>query len=158
MRELTIDLELWSEAWWRDARTLAEAHFQEVDGGVEPRRRFKLDERLMGLLDEAGSLKILSARLAGEMIGYFTWNITPDVESEGLIIAQQGAWYVAPGNPGVGAKMFDRSVQVLKQFGVQCIFPHHRVQGRGSHIGRFFESRGAKLIQYTFCLWIGDDA
>jgi hypothetical protein len=39
---------------------------------------------------------------------------------------------------------------------VQCIFPHHRTQGRGARIGRFFMRRGAKHIQQTYSLWIGN--
>lgn len=155
MRSYDIVLEPWSDAWWHDARELAESHFEEVDGGVEPRRRFKLDTRLMALLDQAGSLKIVTARLGNRMVGYFTWNIAPDVESEGLLIAQQGAWYVEPGHWRLAARMFDHSVGVLKDCGVQCIFPHHRTQGRGCNIGRFFQRRGAKLTQMTYTLWIG---
>lgn len=142
--------------WWADARKLGEKHFEEVDGGVEPRRHFKLDENIMGLMDRAGAIKIIVARAAGKIVGYFTWQITPDVESEGLLIAQQGAFYVEPGYPKVAYAMFKRSVQELRAMGVQCIFPHHRLQGRGSHLGRFFEKQGAKEIQHTYVLWIGD--
>lgn len=156
MRDVVIRLEPWSERWWTDARTLAEAHFEEVDGGVEPHRPFRLDRRLMRLMDDAGVLKLLTARKNGEMIGYFTWNISPDVESEGLLIGQQGAWYVKPNHPIVAGKMFVAAVEMLKGFGVQVIFPHHRVQGRGANIGRFFEKMGAKRIQETYCLYIGD--
>lgn len=156
MPELRIAVEPWSDAFWQEAKPLAEAHFLEVDGGVEPKRRFKLDCRLMQALHDADALKIVSARRGDRLVGYFSWQITPDVESEGLMIAQQGAWYVAPGCGLVAAKMFDASVRALKACGVQCIFPHHRVQGRGANIGRFFQRRGAREIQRTYSLWIGD--
>lgn len=153
----TIAVEPWSAGWWADARPLAEAHFAEVDGGVEPRRQFKLDGRLMGLMQEAGALHLVTARSGnGDMVGYFTWQTTLDVESEGLLIAQQGAWYAWNGHFRLAVRMFDFSMEHLRSLGVQCIFPHHRMQGRGCNIGRFFRRRGAKLIQHTYCLWIGD--
>ena len=136
-------------------RALAEAHFEEVDGGVEPRRPFKLDRNLMRAMDELGVLKLITARIKGEMVGYYTWEVGPDVESEGLLIAQQGAWYVKPNHPLVAGRMFLMAVGILKAMGVKVIFPHHRTQGRGAHIGRFFEKMGAKRIQETYCLWIG---
>lgn len=153
---LTIQVEPWSESLWKDARTSAEAHFEEVDGGVEPNRPFDLDQDIMNSLQTANMLLVVTARLNKRFIGYFTWQIMPDVESKGLLIAQQGAWYVQPGNPRAAIKMFDVSIEELRLRGVRCIFPHHRVQGRGANIGKFFIRRGAKLTQHTYSLWIGD--
>lgn len=150
-----VGLEAWSDALWDEVRDLAEAHNHEVDDGVEPRRPFRLDRRLMAMMRDSGSLVIVIARQAGRPVGYFTWSVEPDVESEGLVIAQQGAWYVAPGHPRAAYLMFHESVAALKALGVQCIFPHHRTQGRGRALGRFFARLGAKEIQHTYSLWIG---
>lgn len=155
MPDYSISVEPWSDEWWAQAKPLACSHFEEVDGGVEPNRPFDLDCTLMAALDLAGCLKLVTARLSGKMVGYYTWNISPDVESRGLLIAQQGAWYVAPGHPRVAVEMFDFAVSALRQCGVKCLFPHHRVQGRGSNIGRFFKRRGATKTQDTYSLWIG---
>lgn len=152
----TVGLEPWNDAFWAEMKPHAERHFQEVDGGVEPRRPFKFNTATVQALYDLGVLKLIAARHKGELIGYFTWNISPDIESEGLLIAQQGAWYVAPGHPRIAHEMFRVSVEALKAAGVECIFPHHRTQGRGSNIGRFFMRHGAKDIQRTYCLWIGD--
>lgn len=156
MRDCVVAVEPWGEAFWRDAESLARAHFEEVDGGVAPKRQLALDVDLMTALADAGALKIITARKAGEMVGYYTWNVTSDVESMGLLIAQQGAWYVSPGHAGAAVRMFDLAVQALRDLGVSCIYPHHRTQGRGANIGRFFQRRGAKEIQRTYSLWIGD--
>ena len=153
---LTVGLEPWGDRFWGDAKTLAEAHFEEVDGGVEPRRRLRVNERVMQALSDTGMLQIVTARTNGRLVGYYTWNISEDVESEGLLIAQQGAWYVAPEHPRVAFLMFHEAVRQLKGMGVKMIFPHHRTQGRGSHLGRFFIRQGAKEIQHTYSLWIGD--
>lgn len=153
---MNVQLEPWTDELWADLKPLAEAHSQEVDGGVEPKRKFALDLRLMRLLADAGSLIVVVARQNGQAIGYFTWNIAPDVESEGLVIAQQGAWYVAPGHPRAAVELFECSMSELRACGVECVFPHHRTQGRGADIGKFFLRRGAKLIQHSYCLWIGE--
>ena len=155
MSKYVIGLESWSAQFWRDAEALAVAHFDEVDGGVEPNRPFILDCDLMQALDQAGALKIVTARRDGQLVGYYTWNVSLDVESKGLLIAQQGAWFVAPGNSGAAVRMFDLAVEKLQAMGVKCIYPHHRTQGRGANIGRFFQRRGAKEIQRTYSLWIG---
>lgn len=157
MREVAYALEPWSDELWADMERLACDHFEEVDGGVEPRRRFKLNTVMMQQMQDAGFLKVFIARQCGRLIGYFTWTMMPDIESEGLLIAQQGAWYMEPGHPGAGAALWDLAIKTLRGLDVQCVFPHHREQGRGSHIGRFFESRGAKKIQTTYCLWIGKE-
>lgn len=156
MRDVVVAETPWGDAIWAELKPLAEKHAREVDGGVEPRRPFKLDEALMKSLAAAGILHLVVARVAGKVVGYFTWNVMPDVESEGLIIALQGAWYVEPGFPRVAVRIFIASIRMLRDLGVKCIFPHHRTQGRGSAIGRFFRRQGAKHIQDTYILWIGE--
>ena len=156
-RGIHVSVEPWSTSFWTEAEALASAHFAEVEQGVEPRRHFKLDQAMMGALVDSGILRMITARSDGELIGYFTWNVVRDVQSEGLLIAQQGAWYLAQGYPRVAAQMFDASVAELRRLGVKCIYPHHRTQGRGAAIGRFFQRRGARETQRTYSLWIGGD-
>lgn len=156
MREFTVALEPWA-VMWPEARALAERHWEEVNSGVEPRRGLKVDERRMALCYDAGCLKLLVARSSEApwpMLGYFTWMLTPDLESEGLLIAQQGAFYVSPGHPRVALALARESILALRALGVQHIFPHHRLQGRGTGLGKFWKRQGAKLIQHTYSLWI----
>lgn len=154
---LQIEEEPWSARAWEEAEALAEVHFCETAGGVEPNRRFKMDRRLMALMHQQGALKIVTARQDGELVGYLTWQLGPDVESEGLLKADQGGWFVLPGYPRALVKMFDRSVELLRIAGVKVIYPHHPMQGRGARLGTFFERRGAKPMQTTYSLWIGRD-
>jgi hypothetical protein len=151
-----FQVEPWSDKFYTEVISLAEAHFEEVDGGIEPNRKLNLDTRIMQAASDAGSLILLTARKNGELVGYYTWQIALDVESAGLLIAQQGAWYVATGHPKAAFKLFDKSVIELRKRGVKCIFPHHRTQGRGKDLGKFFKRHGATLIQHTYSLWIGD--
>ena len=154
MAEHTIALEPWTDALYElEMRPLVEAHAREVEH--DARSRFKLDLAIMRTCAEHGVLRVMVARRGGRMVGYLTWNITRDVEAEGMLIAQQGGWYVAPGQWRAAVQLFDDSIDMLRTEGVERAFPHHRTEGRGKGIGRFFQRRGAKLIQHTYCLWIG---
>lgn len=152
---LVVAEEPW-DTFWPEADRLARKHWEEVDGGVEPRRTYAPDTPKMRALNAMGVLRVFSARRDGRLVGYFTWQITQDIESEGLLIALQGAWYAELGESKVGFRLFEYSIAALKALGVQMIFPHHRTQGRGSELGRFFKRWGAKHIQDTYALWIGE--
>ena len=154
-RNTVIRQESWAQLW-RDAAPLAEAHYLEVDGGVEPRRKMKVDTEQMALADLSGHLKIWTARNSGGLLGYILWTVGYDPESKGLLVAQMGPWFVLEGHAGIGARLFDVSLAGLKALGVQCCYPHHRLQGRGSRLGHFFSARGAVEIQHTYSLWIGE--
>lgn len=152
--------EPWSEQIEREGLALSEAHFDEVDHDIEPRRPFRLDHEIMRGIEAAGQLQLNTARVDGQLAAYCIWTIGPDPESEGLLIANQGPWFVAE-NPEyrglrLGTTLFRRSLDNLKARGVQCVFPHHRTQGRGSKLGTFFRRIGAKEIQRGYSLWIGD--
>jgi len=144
------------ESWERDAAQLMQKHFEEVDGNVEPRRKFKLDSQALAKAAALGYVRIYTVRRDSELLGYCTWGIEYDPESCGLLIAKQGAWYMAPGVP-YGLKLFKHCLADLKRAGVKCVYPHHRLQGRGTdRLGAWFKRLGARPIQLDYSLWIGD--
>lgn len=151
---------IYSEPWshiWPEAEALAQQHWEEVDSGVEPRRRFAVDAGLCEKMYQAGVLKCFALRCPqGHLLGYLTWQLMMDPESQGLVVAQQGAWYVAPGHARAARALFLQSLVALRAWGVKCVFPHHRAQGRGRSLGRFFQRLGAKPIQQGYSLWIGE--
>lgn len=155
-RELSIREEPWSSVW-PDAKLLALLHAREVEAGVEPRRWHAVDEIIMERMAELGVLRTWVARGAQGLVGYLVWQVTLDAEAKGLLIAQMGPWYVLPHQPRVAFELFDASIAGLKALGVQLVLPHHRTQGRGAGLGKFFQRRGAKLIQHTYSLWIGEE-
>lgn len=143
------------EAIWPAIRDLVQAHAQEVEPQGTP-RKINIDVPRMIQADRMGLVRVFTLRVDGELAGYCSWNLSWDLESEGLPIATQGAWYVVKGAPwGSAAKLFMVSLDELKQLGVQCVFPHHRLQGRGVKLGKFFEHLGAIPIQLSYQLWIG---
>jgi hypothetical protein len=140
----------------KEAALLALEHFAEVEAGVEPRRAHCVDWEGMEKAEAAGALRVYTARKGGELVGYITWTLACDLESKGLLVAQQGAWFVAPGAALAGWKLFMGSLRDLKSRGVKLVIPHHRLQGRGRGLARWFERLGAKPLQMNYSLWIGD--
>lgn len=140
---------------WPEARPLAEAHYREIE--PEGPKRFNLDLEAMMRMWQSGNHIIFGARIDGRLVGYVTWNISFDVECYGSVQAQQGAWFIDPSCRGLGAKLFDYSVEQLKRASVDYIFPHHRMQGRSVDLGPFFTRRGAVEIQRTYYKWMKED-
>src|SRR5258705_11432489 len=87
--ETLIALEPWDSVWPEVSALVAE-HHAEVDEGVEPRRPLAIDVPRMRAMSMMGVLMIVTARKGGKLVGYLTWQVMPDLESEGLLIAQQG--------------------------------------------------------------------
>jgi hypothetical protein len=141
---------------WPEGEALAASHWQEVESEAPPQRKFNPDAVALNQYSCRNLLVAITAREAGKLIGYYTWTISGDLESKGLVVANQAAWYLSPGYPKVAVRMFERSVAELKLASVKCIYPHHRLIGRGRHIGKFFTRRGAVPSQVNYTLWIGD--
>lgn len=154
MRGIAIALEPWA-AGADEGEALGHAHFEEVNRGLDPRRPYKLDRRLLDMAADCGALQIITARRNGELLGYLMWTVQPDPESEGLFYAAQGPWFLKPGYPRVAQAMWDRSIDELRRLGAAFIIPYHRVQGRSANLGRFFRRRGAVHIKEVYQLWIG---
>lgn len=149
-RGFTLGTEKFAHVW-PEAKALAQVHSAEV-GDNQPWRPFDLDLELMQKLEDVGSLKIAVARVEDKLVGYFSWQISLDVESCGNLMAQQGAFYVTPGHPHVAYCLAIWSLSFLRVLGVKYVFPHYRTQGRGKTLGRFWKRLGAKEIQTTCVL------
>ena len=158
MPSFTVGREAWDQIW-PDADALARSHFAEVEGHLARQRPYKVDAAAMKAIADAEIMWIWAARApGGALLGYCTWNILPDYESAGLLIALQGAWFVEPSARGgrVGLALYKQSLADLKVAGVQNAFPHHRLEGAGKGLGKFFTRLGATEIQHTYSLWLGD--
>lgn len=152
-----ISLEPWDQIG-SEFLALGLKHFEEVDGGVEPKRKANPVRDLFALMDAIGTQKIWGARIDGELIGYLAWSVEPDIECGGSLIAKMGPWFVSPEAKcrSAALRLWNHSIGELRLMGVQCIFPHHRMQGRGANLGKFFKRQGAKETQVTYSLWIGE--
>lgn len=139
-----------------EALKLAEEHFYEVE--PPSLKKFRLDMDSLAAAWLNGNMLIYVARDNGRMVGYITWKISFDAECYGSLFAEQGAWFADQDNPGIGTKLFDYSMQQLKEHNVKYVLAHHRMQGRGAGLGSFFERRGMVETQRTYYKWIADNA
>jgi|KBSMisStaDraftv2_1062788.scaffolds.fasta_scaffold00169_23 hypothetical protein len=149
-----IDWEPFDSAW-ADAEPLALAHSREVNNGERKGHPFKLDVELLRQMEQMGRFLVMTARLNGKLVGYLSWTLTEDAESAGVMIADQGAWYVDTATPGFGKKMLDKSIVDLKRLGIHSIQFHHQLHGRGAKLGALFTRLGAVELQHRYGLWIG---
>jgi hypothetical protein len=154
---IVLGPERW-DAVWPEIDALFAEHFSEVEGELAANRPYNLDEPMMRAMDAAEILRIFTARVDGVLAGYCMWQVTRDVESAGMLIAQHGPWFVrkAYASLMLGPKLFDHSIADLRTLGVKNAFPHHRLNGRGAKLGTFFKRRGAIETQRTYSLWLGE--
>lgn len=145
MLPLTVREETWSQVW-PEAEQLALLHHSEVRETTP----LVVDTETMFAMSKGGWLRIIAARLGPELIGYLTWQLSCSVESSGVLIAQQGAWFLLPGYPRVALQMFEESVEILKKAQVRFMYPHNRFSGRGDGLDKFFLRRGAKPLQMVY--------
>jgi hypothetical protein len=149
---LVIQLESW-QTCGAEADALGKAHFSEVGGPDEPARKYELDQQVFDFLSRSGAMRFSTARLDGKLIGYCSWNVELDPECLGTLVARQGAWFVEPGAPARAAiKLYNSALADLQLMGVTYCYPHHRIHGRGSDLGKFFSHLGAIKIQDEYSL------
>lgn len=153
---LTIRMEDFETAW-PDADALARNHFGEVAGDDEPNRPWNPDTALLKRVSKSGHFRIFTARVNEKMVGYIMWTLRIDPESKDLMIGVQGPWYVEPGAPvGAALRLFRASIKELGRMGIQNLDLHHRANGRGSSLGKFFRRLGAVPTKQEYSLWIGE--
>lgn len=147
-----IALEPWS-ACEQEADALGKIHFNEVND--DSNRPYKLDHSAMTMLAFSGNLVVITARLAGKLIGYALWTVQKDPESADLLAAEQGPWFVEPSHPRVALDTWERSLRELQRMGVRLLTLHHLFKGRGASLKKFYERQGAKHVKEVYQLWIG---
>lgn len=146
-------VELKFEAWrtvWPEASWLFARHHEEV--GASALGPLQVAEELAEALDEAGVLKIASARdMTGALVGYCMWYLGPNLESKNQMVATQGPWYSSI--PGVGLRLFDFSIKLLPSFGVTLALPHHWNTPSGVRIGGLLMKKyGAKPLEFIYAI------
>lgn len=155
--QLTLAAERWAE-FWPEAQPLMLAHHLELADEGTRRGAFNIDYVKASQLDLMNILVIVSARDAGELVGYCLWYIGSDLECAGTMTGSQGPWYVKPSHRKgtLGLNLFKASVAILKSQGIVQLFPHHWERGGGARLGSFFKRLGAVPLETVYSLWIGD--
>jgi hypothetical protein len=140
---------------WPDAIPLTVRHDDESN---KSHHGHPLDPNvlLISEMERCGSMKVVTARANGDLCGYLTWSFIPDVESQGITIAYQGAFFVDNDRKwaklNLGRKMLKWSVASLRQAGFRHFQFHHTADGRGARLGSLFCDMGAQPYQQTYSL------
>jgi hypothetical protein len=125
----------WAEPLFADHRAeLGQTQFP-LDVDVEMVKDFVADGNaiIMGLLvDES-------------LVGYCIWYITMSFESRGVVVGQQGPWYVSPQWRHHGGWLFRKSFAVLRERGVAQVSVHCAPQD-AEKFGKFFSAMGGLEI------------
>lgn len=145
-----VGLEFWP-TFWPEAEALGKDHYLEANGGVEDSAHpYRINAAEIERFNTIGAIQICSARINGKLVGYMSWTIGKDLESEGVIQATQGATYVVPKTPGIWQKMRDWSLSRLRSLGVQTVYWHAPMHGRGKKLGLALERLGASPYQMQY--------
>jgi hypothetical protein len=165
LRRETRSFEHWAwvgpETWpsmCEEGVKLAAEHFGEANPLVPQWYKYHPNMDLLGQMASAGVLKIWTARVNCELVGYILWTLSQDPEAFPQVIADQGAWYIQPkARPsGLGLALLRKSVEDLKALGVNSLHLHHPTAGRGAKLAPLFEALGASRTQVRYTLWLGE--
>lgn len=130
------------DAWERDGAKLFAEHCVAVGEAPEDWRKKNIP--LMRKLYELGLMQIMTGRCNGRMFGYLMTIISPSLESEGLITAQNTTFYAGPEFPGLGIKLQRAAVKALAERGVGEVKLQAGVRGSGERVEALFKRMGAE--------------
>lgn len=139
--------EVWIERWsdlWPDCRKMMLLHRRELKQDHFP---LDLDHARIEALEQQGGLLCLAARKSsGELVGYAIWYLMPSLESKGILLAEQGPWYVTAEHrkDGVGLELRRRSWEILRRRGVKQVMSHH--SALTPDLEKLFLREGSELI------------
>lgn len=156
MKKFEVRRERWGQLW-PDARDLFELHRAELrqeDFALSP------DHPMIEGLEASGGLICLAARTLvpeRQLIGYGIWYLLPSLESRGVLLAQQGPWFVLEGwrKEGAGRAIWAAGLKTLREAGVKQALLHHSPRHQG--LGKFFTRAGAKLQEIVYSLRLGEE-
>lgn len=131
---------------------LLEQHYVEIAHNKE---KIVLDPDVdkYRALCAAGVLHIVTARIDGEIAGYFVSFIAPHIHYKQTVIAQNDVLYVSPKHRGtlLAAKMFKYAESRLKALGVDGIVLHMKV---AAPFEKFAERLGYNKFEYNYIKYL----
>lgn len=126
----------------RDGEALLVAHAVEV--GPRDGAPFRANWPLFERLAENGMLHVVTARSAGRLVGYLMHLLGPSLENGNLLVATQGAFFVARPFRGAGARLASEAVRMLWARGVNEISMHDGAYQDGHRLGALWLRLGAR--------------
>ncbi len=151
---IVIGVETWA-SFWPEAEPLVWLHREET--APNDPRPFEPQPELCQKYFEAGVLGIVGARVAGSLVGYSMWYLSPQIDAKGLA-ATQGPWYIIPQHrqSSAGFRLFEEGLRMARAAGARVAFVHHWLVGDGPKLEAYFLRKGAIPIEHTFLLQLED--
>ena len=107
------------EAFFAAAQALFDRHFDEIAEHKELFGKVSPDLDLYRAFDKRGVLRILTARHAGELVGYFVFVVKPNAHYRHVLAAIEDLYFLAPEyRKGItGYRFLRRAVEAMEESG-----------------------------------------
>jgi hypothetical protein len=104
-------------------------------------------------LEELGVLKVITARLAGVLVGYASFFVLPNIHYKSLVVADGDIFWVAPDHrDGTGYRLLKAAEAMLVASGVRKIVNKTKL---GHDAGPVFERLGYRAIERVYAKTVG---
>lgn len=130
--------------WMAKTEILMQEHMTQTNQGVfdyQAKNKFMYER-----LNNAGVLRVVTARCNGRMVGYRVSILAGCLEDPNILQAEHTAVFADPAFPGVGAKMAKAGDELLRQDGVNFVLARAGVRGSGPRLGALYRRQGYESI------------
>lgn len=147
MRTVTVQRELFVP-FMADAASMLRRHWAELSSHKDI--PLAIDEATYRAVEMQGALRIYTARLDGELVGYAAFFLQWHAHYAESKQAMQDVLYVAPEHRGrlIGLRLIRHSERALRAEGVQVV--RHHVKVAHAQLGDILEALGYSAEEITF--------
>lgn len=128
--------------FYRDATHLFAEHLTQT--GQSPDDHARKNIALLEMLDDAGMLQTMTARMNGRMFGYLQTVIGPTLDAPDVSQAWHTIFFASPDIRGLGMKLQRAAVAALRERGVNEVIMRAGHRGSGPRLGTFYRRLGAE--------------
>jgi GNAT superfamily N-acetyltransferase len=129
-------------AFYRDAGHLFAEHLTQT--GQSPDDHARKNIALLEILDDAGMLQTMTARMNGRMFGYLQTVIGPTLDAPDVAQAWHTIFFASPDIRGLGMKLQRAALAALRERGVDEVIMRAGHRGSGPRLGTFYRRLGAE--------------
>lgn len=141
-------------AFSRDGMALFAEHYDEAGSfdGVP----LDLNWKMFEAMDATNGLLVMTARVAGSLVGYILFLISDSLENRTMRVGYQNAFFVLPEFRGhLGRRLHEHALAELRQRGIATAVMRSGVLASGPKQARYFERLGAKSLGTLYLLRLG---
>lgn len=132
---------------WEESRPLLESGFAEFD--PHPEIPLEVNELIYERMEDAGLLRVYTARAEGKLVGYAVFMLAPSARRSSLSQAQQDVIHVEPQHRRrVTAALVRHSENALRAENVKLLY--HSAPIKGSRFGRLLEILGYQPVAQMY--------